>query len=75
MAKKTNLTEKNMDELKGLLAEKREQLRTARFGRVGAKVKDSNEPKKTRAEVARILTELHSRARAGERTQSEAAAA
>lgn len=63
MAKKTNLTEKNMSELKELLAEKREHLRAARFSMVGAKVKDSNEPKKTRAEIARILTELGNRAK------------
>jgi ribosomal protein L29 len=74
MAKKTNLTEKNADELKSLLSEKREHVRTARFGRIGAKVKDSTDSKKSRAEVARILTEMHSRARAGGHTGSEAAA-
>ena len=63
MAKKTNLTEKNVAELKSLLTETREHLRTARFNTFGAKAKDSNDPKKLRADVARIMTELGKRER------------
>lgn len=61
MAKKINLTEKTPVELTQMLAEKREQLRTLRFSALGARVKDASEPKKLRADVARIMTELGAR--------------
>ena len=62
MAKtKTDLTEKNPKELTEMLAEKREQLRSLRFTALGSRVKDSSEPKKLRADIARIMTELGSR--------------
>lgn len=63
MAKtKTNISEKNPQELTEMLAEKREQLRSLRFTALGSRLKDSSEPKKLRADVARIMTELGNRA-------------
>lgn len=64
MAKKTDLKEKNVSELNDLLSEKREELRGLRFGSVGARLKDNAAPRKTRSEIARIMTELGSRERA-----------
>ncbi len=61
MAKKTKLSEKNPTELVKMLAEKREALRKVRFAAAGARPKNSNEPKETRKEIARILTEIGSR--------------
>jgi len=62
MAKtKTDLTEKNPKELNEMLAEKRESLRSMRFSALGSRLKDSSEPKKLRADIARIMTELGAR--------------
>jgi ribosomal protein L29 len=64
MAKKVKLSEKNPAELNELLSAKRDELRTLRFSGVGSRVKDSNDPKNVRKDIARILTELHARTRA-----------
>lgn len=61
MAKKLKLTEKNPAELVKMLKEKREELRGLRFSAAGARPKDSNAPRNTRRDVARVLTELGSR--------------
>ena len=58
--KKLNLKEKTAEDMMKMLAEKREELRTQRFSGMG-RMKDSSEPKKIRADVARIMTELGSR--------------
>ncbi len=58
MAKKTNYTEKNIEELTKMLAEKREEYRLVRFQAAGARAKDSNAAPKVRKEIARIMTEL-----------------
>lgn len=63
MAKKTTLQEKDTLELTKLLKEKRESLRTLRFAAAGSRPKDSNEPKKMRREIARVLTEMGNRAK------------
>lgn len=63
MAKKTDLKEKNATELAELLKEKREELRTLRFSIAGGRAKDGNALRKTRAEVARIMTERGKRAK------------
>jgi ribosomal protein L29 len=63
MATKINLTEKTVDELNALLSEKRELARTTRFNSFASKPKDSNDPKKHRADIARIMTELGKRER------------
>jgi ribosomal protein L29 len=59
MAKKQKLNEKNVAELTSMLAKEREELRHLRFASAGSRPKDSAAPKKTRRQVARILTELH----------------
>ena len=63
MAKKVTLSEKNPQELTELLAAKREELRTLRFSGIGARVKDSNDPRNVRKDIARIMTELGTRSR------------
>ena len=59
MAKKLELTEKNEKELTELLAEKREELRKARFGALTRS--STGNAKNLRADIARILTELGAR--------------
>ena len=63
MATKTNFKEKSAEDLMKLLAEKREELRTLRFSGVSRAVKDTTDPRKLRADVARIMTELGERAK------------
>lgn len=63
MAKKLDLKEKSAEDLTKMLAEKREELRTLRFSTVSRSVKDTTDPRKTRADVARIMTELGARAK------------
>lgn len=55
------IREKNDGELRKLLTEKREELRSLRFTAAGARPKDSNAPGKVKKEIARILTELSAR--------------
>ena len=61
MAKKLDYKEKSPEELSKMLAEKREELRTLRFSSVSRSVKDTNDPRKMRADIARIFTEMHAR--------------
>ena len=63
MAKKIELTEKNVSELTDLLREKREALRTLRFSIAGGRGKDGNALRTARADAARIMTELGRRER------------
>ncbi|HYF29203.1 MAG TPA: 50S ribosomal protein L29 [Candidatus Paceibacterota bacterium] len=58
MAKKTSFKDKDVQELRKLLAEKREELREARFAATGARVKDVNQAAKIRKDIARLLTEI-----------------
>ncbi len=55
------LKEKNDNDLRTLLKEKREALRAFRFGVAGAKVKNVKEGKGLRKEIAQILTEFRTR--------------
>ncbi len=55
------LKEKSDKELAELLTEKREALRTIRFGAT-ATVRDAHASRKSRMDVARILTEQNARA-------------
>lgn len=48
-------------ELAKLLTDTRAALRTERFAAAGARAKESNAPRKFRAEIARVLTEQHAR--------------
>ncbi len=66
MAKKIELTEKNVSELTDLLRGKREELRTHRFSIAGGRGKDGNALRAARADAARILTELGKRAKGTE---------
>ena len=75
MAKKTSLIEKNQGELIALLSKQREELRALRFSAAGSRPKDSSGPKKTRAQIARIMTELHARTIVNGEATPEATAA
>lgn len=59
----TNLKEKSAEDLMKMLSEKREELRALRFSSVSRSVKDTTEPRKMRADIARIMTELGARAK------------
>lgn len=61
MKNKITLTEKNPTELTEMLATKREELRHIRFSAAGARSKNTSNAKNTRADIARLMTELHSR--------------
>lgn len=63
MAKKIDYTGKSAEELTKMLADKREELRKLRFSSVSRSVKDTNEPRALRADIARILTEMGARAK------------
>ena len=55
-AAKNKLKGSSPGELGKLLAEKREELRALRFVAAGARPKDSTASRKTRKDIARILT-------------------
>lgn len=52
---------KNDQELREMLAEKREALREFRFGIAGSRVRDVREGRGHRKDIAQILTELQAR--------------
>ena len=53
------ITSKSASDLSRMLTEKREALRTFRFGSSGSKTKNVKEGKATRKDIARILTVLN----------------
>jgi ribosomal protein L29 len=55
------LKKQDSKDLKKLLGEKREELRTLRFGTAGSATRDVRVTRRTRKEVAAILTELNAR--------------
>ncbi len=57
-----DLREKNETELRQLLAESRESLRTVRFGIAERETKNHQEHRHLRRDIARMLTVLHERA-------------
>ncbi len=57
------LKNKNPQELKKLIDEKREILRNFRFGNTGSKSKNVKLGKTTKKEIARIMTELSLRSK------------
>ena len=57
------ITAKNTGDLNKLLAEKREALRTFRFGVVGTKIRNVKEGRGLRRDIARILTTLNKSAK------------
>lgn len=65
MTKKTQeLTNKTEEDLKKLLAEKREALRACRFGATGSRTRDTKLGMNTRKDIARIMTQVGTLARA-----------
>ena len=58
--KAKEIKNKNKDELRKLLQEKREALRTFRFGIAGSKVRNVREGRGLRRDIARILTIINS---------------
>ncbi len=58
---KKEIQEKNDAELTEFLAEKRESLRVSRFGTAGSQNRDVRFVRKTRRDVARILTLMNQR--------------
>lgn len=60
--KKIALTGKTDADLRELLKEKREHIRSLRFGIAGSKTRNVKEGRTTKKDVARILTELQKRA-------------
>jgi ribosomal protein L29 len=58
------LKEKNITELTTLVNEKREELRKIRFGTAGATMRNVHAGRNLRRDIARIMTELTSRATA-----------
>lgn len=61
MAKAKEFQNKNHDELVKILKDKQNRLLELKFGAASAKVKDSSESKKTRKDIARILTIINSK--------------
>ena len=57
MAKKTSFKDKSVEEIAKLLVEKRAELRSLRFEATGGRAKDTTAAKKTRKDIARLLTE------------------
>lgn len=58
--KRKELQAKNAKDLEKLLNEKREELRTVRFGSAGSKDRNVKRSLATRKDIARILTILNS---------------
>lgn len=56
MMKIKELREKNIEELKKLLGEKKDHARKLRFDITSKQVKDNREYRNTKKEIARILT-------------------
>ena len=56
-----NLETKTDDDLRKLLSEKRDALRSFRFNIAGSKKKNVKEGRDTRKDIARILTEVRRR--------------
>jgi ribosomal protein L29 len=61
MAKKIDLKNKSDKDLQKDLADKRENVRTFRFGVAGSKVRNVKEAKNIKRGIAQILTEISSR--------------
>ncbi len=59
MAKKLDITNHTQEELRKLVADKREELRALRFNVAGSKNRDVKLASKLRKEVARALTQLN----------------
>lgn len=61
MAKKTDFAKYSVDDLHKEIAEKREALRTFRFGSAGSRTRNVREGRNLRKDIARLLTEVNAR--------------
>jgi ribosomal protein L29 len=61
MAKKIDLKNKSDKDLQKDLGDRRESVRTFRFGIAGSKVRNVKEGRDTKRQIAQILTEVNSR--------------
>lgn len=61
MAKKIDLKNKSDKDLQKQLGDKRESVRTFRFGIAGSKVRNVKEGRDTKKQIAQILTEVNAR--------------
>lgn len=59
----TDIKQQSVEDLKKDIAERREALRSFRFGAAGSRTRDVREGRNLRREIARLLTELRARAR------------
>ncbi len=57
--KMKEINEKSLEDLRKMLAEKSENLRTFRFGISGSKVRNVKEGRGLRREIARLLTKMN----------------
>lgn len=57
----TDLSKYTVEQLRAEVAEKREALRTFRFGEAGSRSRNVREGRNLRKEIARLLTEARSR--------------
>ena len=57
----SELSKKDIEELRKLVADKREALRVFRFGGAGSRTRNVREGRNVRREIAQILTELRAR--------------
>lgn len=61
MAKKTDFTKYTADDLAKEMREKREALRSFRFGSAGSRSRNVREGRTLRKDVARLMTEVNAR--------------
>lgn len=59
----TEIAKKDLKDLKTTLAEKREEVRSFRFGMAGGATRNTKVARAAKREIARILTELTRRAK------------
>ncbi len=57
----SDFSKQDIDELRKLVADKRESLRVFRFGGAGSRTRNVREGRNVRREIAQILTELRAR--------------
>lgn len=66
MKRMTDFKNQENSQIEKLVAEKREALRTSRFGSAGSRSRNVRENRETRKEIARALTELSARTKAAQ---------
>ena len=71
MAKKTKLTNHTVEDLTGLVAQKREELRVLRFSVAGSKNRNVKLSRELRHEIARALTEVRAQQKSFDKAQDK----